>query len=195
MYNLEMGKYIWPHKIGDAAYWYLQVLREFRREVSLTEFLEKISDPRFGKRPSRRNVQRQLYTLHLSGLIDKRGGYNNAKFTINENGIARLNGLTFLNHSKNEPLTWDKHWRLVIFDIPESLREARHHVRRLLKELGFQQLQLSVWIHPFPVLKEFEVIRDAYGIQTHLILMEVVNYQPSQDLLKQFQKLYPKHFK
>ena len=139
-----MGKYIWPHKVSDAAYWYMRVLKEFNREVSLSEFLEKITDPRFGQKPKRRNVQKQLYRLRTSGLIDKKGNYNNTKFSINAHGIARLNDLTFMDQSKKGPPAWDGRWRLVIFDIPESLREARHHIRRLLKELGFQQLQLSV---------------------------------------------------
>ena len=190
-----MGKYIWPHKVSDAAYWYMRVLKEFNREVSLSEFFEKITDPKFGQRPKRRNVQKQLYRLRTSGLIDKKGNYNNTKFSINAHGIARLNDLTFIDQSKKEPPVWDGRWRLVIFDIPESLREARDHIRRLLKELGFQRLQLSVWIHPFPVLEEFEAIRDAYGVQNHLILLEVVEFKPSPELIKQFLKLYPKLFK
>lgn len=38
---------------------------------------------------------------------------------------------------------------LVIFDIPETRSQARHEFRRLLKSLGFSQVQLSVWVNEY----------------------------------------------
>lgn len=35
---------------------------------------------------------------------------------------------------------------MVIFDIAESKKEKRNHLRRLLKELSFKQVQKSVWV-------------------------------------------------
>lgn len=40
---------------------------------------------------------------------------------------------------------------IVVFDIPESQRKFRDEIRRLLKEIGFIQIQKSVWISPFDV--------------------------------------------
>jgi len=40
----------------------------------------------------------------------------------------------------------DSHARLmVIFDVPEEKRVARHRLRMLLKSWGFEQIQKSVW--------------------------------------------------
>lgn len=50
---------------------------------------------------------------------------------------------------------WDKKWRILIFDIPEKYRKRRDFLRRKLKELGLKQLQLSVWITPYPLPKSF----------------------------------------
>lgn len=46
---------------------------------------------------------------------------------------------------KLEDEKWDGKWRLVIWDIPEKRRNARDLLRHQLKQLGFQQLQKSVW--------------------------------------------------
>lgn len=40
---------------------------------------------------------------------------------------------------------------VVVFDIPESQQSFRKSLRRLLKEIGFIQIQKSVWISPFDV--------------------------------------------
>ncbi|PIX62625.1 hypothetical protein CO057_02655 [Candidatus Uhrbacteria bacterium CG_4_9_14_0_2_um_filter_41_50] len=40
---------------------------------------------------------------------------------------------------------------VVVFDVPESQRGFRKNIRELLKEIGFMQIQKSVWISPFDV--------------------------------------------
>ena len=45
--------------------------------------------------------------------------------------------------------TWDKQYRMVIFDIPERRRDARARLRRLMSECGFLCIQKSVWLSPY----------------------------------------------
>lgn len=45
---------------------------------------------------------------------------------------------------------WDKRWRAIVFDIPESQRWKRRVVRETLKRCGFVHFQHSFWVHPFP---------------------------------------------
>lgn len=89
------------------------------------------------------------------------------------------------------PKTWDKKWRVVIYDIPESKRSARNQIRQLLKGLGFRQLQISVWAHPLPCYKQFQAIRKAYGIEKHLLFLEVNHCREFRALLIIFAKQYP----
>ncbi|HSW37291.1 MAG TPA: hypothetical protein VLG37_02885 [Candidatus Saccharimonadales bacterium] len=186
-----MGKYIWPHQISEAAYWYLCLLREASKATSLDELLSKIdSDPFFGVKPSRRQVQRQLYRFVKNGLIERHGSHIQSRYSINTKGLARLEQLSFAKEPL-KPVTWDGLWRLVIFDIPEVQREARYHIRRLLKELGFAQLQLSVWIHPLPLLSAFKQIQQAYGIQERLHMLEVINFKAPKLVEEVFRKRYP----
>jgi len=44
---------------------------------------------------------------------------------------------------------WDGQWRMVIFDIPESRRLVRVHLRSVMQEVGFYKLQNSVWVFPY----------------------------------------------
>jgi len=60
--------------------------------------------------------------------------------------------------------TWDKQWRMVIFDIPNNKRRRREIFREKLKSLGFYQFQESVFIIPFPCEKEIQYLREIYGI-------------------------------
>lgn len=54
-------------------------------------------------------------------------------------------------------------WLMVLFDIPERLKKMRDIFRKILHELGFEQLQKSVWITPYNVLKELkELIRNCH---------------------------------
>jgi len=107
------------------------------------------------------------------------GGYH-----ITAKGIHKLERL------KIKPLTqqtnWDGKWRMIIYDIPEDQRRARHLVRALIKQLGFRKLQQSVWVHPLPCFEEFEKIRDAYGIKEHILLLEVENSEIFENLTTHF---------
>src|SRR3989344_1048235 len=42
---------------------------------------------------------------------------------------------------------WDRHWRLVIFDIPERRRSVRTRLRKFMSSCGFYRLQDSVWVY------------------------------------------------
>lgn len=43
---------------------------------------------------------------------------------------------------------WDGRWRLVLFDLPETMNKQRVRLRRVLKDLKFGYLQNSVWLSP-----------------------------------------------
>lgn len=111
-------------------------------------------------------------------------------YKLTDKGVSRLNKLEFETIRQTD--SWDYTWRLVIYDIPEEKRAARDAIRRLVKKLGFMQLQQSVWAHPLPCLDEFRLIRDAYETQNHILLIETPHTQEHESLLGKFHKIYPK---
>ncbi|KPJ56325.1 hypothetical protein AMJ49_05170 [Parcubacteria bacterium DG_74_2] len=56
----------------------------------------------------------------------------------------------------------DQKWVMIIFDIPEKKKKYRDDFRRFLYNLGFQKLQLSVWVSPYEVRKDLEEIIRAF---------------------------------
>lgn len=122
-----------------------------------------------------------LYRLRDQGDI---GGGAYKGYTITRRGASKLKRLRLTPLVQRQ--NWDAKWRMVIYDIPEEYRKERDLVRRLIKQLGFRQLQQSVWVHPLPCLNEFEVIRNAYGINNHLLLLEVNHSRVFSSLLKSF---------
>ncbi|MCD6085658.1 CRISPR-associated endonuclease Cas2 [bacterium] len=84
------------------------------------------------------------------------------------------------------PKTWDKLWRVVIFDIPEKKKKARDALRRKLKELGFLEFQKSVFIFPYECKDEIEFIVEIFEIRKYvryLIVKEITN---EEELLLKF---------
>jgi len=55
-------------------------------------------------------------------------------------------------------------WHLVFFDIKEKVRMKRDALRGKLKELGFYQVQKSVWLHAFPCEREISLLKNFFGL-------------------------------
>lgn len=67
---------------------------------------------------------------------------------------------------------WDLRWRIVIFDIPNTKKNARESLRGVLKRLGFLPLQESVWMTPWPCDDQITALRELYGIPHEVVLIE-----------------------
>jgi len=71
---------------------------------------------------------------------------------------------------KFEKGEWDRRWRVLIFDIEEKNRKTRDSFRRKLVELGFGQLQKSVYISPFPIEEEMTEFIENLGLKGKVYL-------------------------
>lgn len=67
-----------------------------------------------------------------------------------------------------KPEKWDDKWRMVIFDIPEKKKKAREALRNKLKDLGFKELQKSVFIHPYECEDEIDFITEVFEIRSYV---------------------------
>ncbi|NTW27567.1 MAG: CRISPR-associated endonuclease Cas2 [Candidatus Moranbacteria bacterium] len=88
-----------------------------------------------------------------------------------------------------KPLKWDKKWRIVFFDIPEKRRAERNVLRDKLKELGFEELQKSVFIHPYPCLDEINFITEYFQLRNLVRYGEMINISNEEEFKLKF-KLY-----
>lgn len=95
---------------------------------------------------------------------------------ITEKGKTEILKFDLEKMEIRKPDTWDGWWRMVIFDIPETKKEARDTLRFLLKRLEFYQLQKSVFVHPYECKKEIDFAKEIYEIRPY------VTYLKAKDL-------------
>ncbi len=72
----------------------------------------------------------------------------------------------------------DGKWQMVIFDIPEDIRQRRDYFRAGLKRLKYQKLQQSIWICPYDVLKDTQELVRYFklGPFVRLLLIEEIKF-------------------
>lgn len=105
-----------------------------------------------------------FYNLKRHGLIDIKNQNRQIYISLTEKGREKANWMQINDLKIKNPRKWDKKWRLVIFDISELKRLHREAFRGKLKELGFCQLQKSIWICPFDCRAEIELLKNFFGL-------------------------------
>lgn len=89
-------------------------------------------------------VHRATHRLVQAGMLRWKDG----KLMLTEKGERHLRILT-LQAATRRPPRWDHKWRVLIFDIPERRRKLRIQLRIVLRSIGFERLQDSVWVFPY----------------------------------------------
>ncbi len=98
------------------------------------------------KANEKQNIAKAIKTLKKQGKIKVVDGH----YELTDMGrIAFQGGVARAIHIHNKP-KWDGKWRMVMFDVSEKHRERREQLRSMLQSFGFQQLQKSVWVYPYP---------------------------------------------
>ncbi|WP_369046090.1 PaaX family transcriptional regulator C-terminal domain-containing protein [Sinomonas sp. P10A9] len=64
----------------------------------------------------------------------------------------------------------DGEWCLIVFSIPESMRDARHQLRKQLKWIGCGTVESGVWICPDFLRGEVEDVIGGLGLSGHVVL-------------------------
>ena len=67
---------------------------------------------------------------------------------------------------------WDRRWRLMLYDVPESRGSTRNKLRSSLRARGFGYLQNSVWITPDPLIEQRELLAEGHVDVESLVLLE-----------------------
>jgi len=151
------------------------------------KLLNKLDD-----RAKKREVQRVLRYMKQRGLISfKSYDYENGIVLTNK-GKKSLEQKSFDSLSIKRPVSWDKKWRLVFFDIPEDKRTKRNALTLRLRMLGYQQLQRSIWIHPFSSRLEIEKVTDTLDVRRFVTYVEISQIDGEKYLLDRFKNLIDK---
>lgn len=130
---------------------------------------------------------RRLYASHLIDARDNPDG--SITMLLSANGKKRA--LSFQPETLKiaKPLRWDRKWRVISFDIPETKRKIRNAFRRHLRQLDFYELQKSVFIHPYPCEDEIEFLIELHQIRPFVRQLYVERIDNELHLKKVFNLL------
>ncbi|MDP2927092.1 MAG: hypothetical protein Q8N65_03100 [bacterium] len=151
--------------VKDVLYW-LMVAGAVYIAASSPSFARNIiRDHRRWKKYSRKRLYDTFYNLRKSGLLEIRREGKQIYISLTKEGKKKAGYLQINDLKIKTPQSWDRKWRLVVFDIIELRKTHREAFRGKLKELGFCLLQKSVWIHPFDCEAEIELLRSFFGLR------------------------------
>lgn len=134
--------------------------------------------------PSYDPTYKRTYDLKKNKYVAVKKKDNKSFYHLTPKG--KLEFLKNLHMEKIFKTKWDGHWRVVIFDIPESQRQKRDYLRKELRELKFAQLQHSVYITPYPVTGELDQILSDWGLRRCFRFLTVMEIDGEEALKKEF---------
>lgn len=85
-----------------------------------------------------------------------------------------------------KPKKWDGLWRIILFDVPEKKRFFRDILRNHLKNIGFLELQKSVFVLPFPCEKELTTLVDLHNATPFVRIITAQKIDNEQSLKQHF---------
>ncbi len=120
------------------------------------------------KKLDRKKLKQAIRELYRSKAIEIKENPDKS-YTLILTNKGKVRALTYhFQDMKIKKEKWDGKWRIVIFDIPEKLRNGRDTLRQKLKNLGFYELQKSVFIFPYKCEDEIEFIIEFFNLRKYV---------------------------
>ncbi len=94
------------------------------------------------------NARATLSRMTKDGLLELSKSGRNTSYRISDQTVARVESGTRRVLSFGASDTWDGHWTIVAFSIPEEHREIRTTFRTRLRFEGFAPFYDAMWIAP-----------------------------------------------
>ena len=113
--------------------------------------------------------------LVKDGLLKIDTGNGKQSLSLTERGERKL---LYYQITEKKKQKWDGKWRVVIFDVWESTRSKRNHLRNEIKDFGFIQLQRSVWIYPYECAEFIELLKAdlSFGKNIRYLIVESLDH-------------------
>lgn len=150
------------------------VYRKSTREYLQTRSIEKAQ------------FSKKIHYLKEKGLIDEFVEGKDKFYEISTKGREIFQKFSYKDIYINHPDVWDGKWRIVIFDVPEKLRVGRDVLREKLIQLGFYQIQKSVYAHPFECSEVILFLSEQLLISKYVLIMISEIIQGENDIIKDF---------
>lgn len=117
---------------------------------------------------NQQKLRREIRALYQSKLVDLTEE-TDGSFTMILTDKGKLKAINFhFQEMKIKTPTWDGKWRIVVFDIPEKIRKGRDALREKLKDLGFYELQKSVFVFPYECRDEINFLIEFFELRKYV---------------------------
>ena len=119
----------------------------------------------------RRTLLYAINILFKQGLVDIAEGLDGiTTIAITDAGKQAARDLVNRPSIVN-PEGWDRKWRLVLFDVPETKKKSREALRYHLRKMGFTEFRRSAFIFPHPCTAELSALADQLDLRDHVALV------------------------
>jgi DNA-binding transcriptional regulator PaaX len=111
------------------------------------------------------------------------------KIQLTNKGKKRIKEYSIDVLKIKKPKRWDKKWRILIFDIPtrpKIYNQAREALRNKIKELGFCQMQKSVWVYPYECEDELLFIAEVFEVQKYIEIITAEKILHAKEIKRKF---------
>lgn len=142
----------------------------------------------YDERQKQREHQKLLMYMKRQGLLET-GPRDGNGLVLTAKGRKRAQKAQLDSLVIEAPEVWDHRWRIVLFDIPESLKSHRDAFTDRLRRLGMYQLQKSIWVHPFPCEDVVVTFAVQLKVEQYVTYIEASKVARESELMKQFKTL------
>jgi phenylacetic acid degradation operon negative regulatory protein len=130
-------------------------------------------------------IQRNIESLVRTGLVSKRVN-TQGKIVLELTRRGKWEAMLRAQKDIDDKKKWDKKWRFVIFDVPNTKSNLRAELTRGMKLYGFHQLQKSIWIYPYPCDDFVTVLRDHLELLDHVLYVTTDSFRGDKKVKKYF---------
>lgn len=156
----------------------------------LPALISAMNSSKQSKRFSKKQIQSTLGLLKQRRLVEivrEKNGKTMVKLT--NKGQARIKEFCFEELRISKAKQWDRKWRVLIYDIPTKPKiynKAREALRVKIKEIGFIQLQKSVWVCPYECEDEILFLTECYSVTKFIEILTVEKLLHMDQLRRKF---------
>jgi len=127
---------------------------------------------------------KRLYRSKLVGYKEHHDG--TVSLILADEGKRKLLHYRVEHMKIGKPSQWDGKWHVVIFDIPERLKQGRMALSSKLKGLGLYPLQKSVFVFPYPCKDEIDFVVELFDLRPYVRILTVTDIDVDLDLRRRF---------
>jgi len=133
------------------------------------------------------NIKRSVKNLYRSGLLKEvKNKDGTISMILSDKGKRAAEIYSIDDLKINRPKEWDGNWRVVIFDVPERIKQVREALRMHLRNLGFYELQKSVFVCPYPCADEINQIINFYDASEYVRVLMTHSIDNEGELKEKF---------